>query len=45
VYAENGLERTAATRKRLSGLTDIGMTISPALKRLPGCSEPSARSV
>src|SRR5215471_11128839 len=32
-------------RKRLSGLTAIGMTSFSALKRSPGCSEPSPCSV
>jgi hypothetical protein len=32
-------------RKRLSGLTAIGITSFVALKRCPGCSEPSACSV
>ena len=31
VSAVNGFERTAATRKRLSGLTLIGITLAPAL--------------
>jgi hypothetical protein len=36
------LVRTAATRKRLSGLTLIGITIFPAAcTRAPGSSEPS----
>src|SRR5438128_12692800 len=41
VYAENGFARTAATRKRLSPLTVIGITGFSALKRSPGFSEPS----
>src|SRR3990170_5645664 len=45
VYAVNGFERTAATRKRLSGLTLIGITLAPALKRGPACSRPSVVSV
>ena len=32
-------------RKRLSGLTAIGITSFAALKRCPGSSEPSACSV
>jgi hypothetical protein len=45
LYAWNGLDRTAAIRKRLSALTVIGITSFSALKRWPGCSEPFACSV
>jgi hypothetical protein len=45
VYEEKGFERTAAMRKRLSGLTVIGMTSFSALKRGPAWSDPSDCSV
>jgi hypothetical protein len=41
VTTVKGLERIAAKRKCLSGLTLIGITGLPASTRGPGCSVPS----
>ena len=41
---ENGFERDAAYRKRLSGLTAIGITMLAAFARAPACNSPESSS-